>query len=207
MVDGNVTRAYLEALRGALGPAASAAGDFLDETRDHLCTAVEAGVAAGAIPAEAEREAVARFGSPGEIAHEWLAERRRSTFALATLSTSLAIAGVFVVHAGLRMVGAPSNPAASRLLFLAGICAITLAALHVSARFTTWMPAVVHVSVMALALFGASCVVGGAGLGFLMMRGSASMQALGFAEWGFSLAAMAGAVWGVGWTRLTWRVA
>ena len=74
---------------------------ILAETEDHLGEAVEQLQASGLPPAEAERQAIAKFGSPSEIARSYLTEpdrqeKRRFRFALTRWRT-LAAAGALVL--------------------------------------------------------------------------------------------------------------
>ena len=74
---------------------------ILAETEDHLGEAVEQLQASSLPPAEAERQAIAKFGSPSEIARSYLTEpdrqeKRRFRFALTRWRT-LAAAGALVL--------------------------------------------------------------------------------------------------------------
>lgn len=68
--------AYLTELRYSLSGLADAE-DVLGETADHLLSAFEALVAAGRAPANAEAQALARFGSASLVAHVFLEEAKR----------------------------------------------------------------------------------------------------------------------------------
>lgn len=93
---------YLAAVAGPLQGPRAARARFLTELRDHVDDAVADGVAAGCAVDEAERVALARLGTPAEIAAAWqsyAARRRRenrkraAVFALAAATASaLAVA-------------------------------------------------------------------------------------------------------------------
>jgi len=68
---------YLAALQMELRRQGVAGGRFMEETRGHLADAVEAAQARGLCRAEAEREAVERYGNARLVAGKFAARRNR----------------------------------------------------------------------------------------------------------------------------------
>jgi hypothetical protein len=100
MADDGVIAAYLRELRFSVAQLADA-DDIVAESEDHLLEAVERLVADGRSHAEAESEALARFGSAALISKVCLSEAKRGA-AVPTTKTRLAglaamLAPVFVL--------------------------------------------------------------------------------------------------------------
>ncbi|MEH1166586.1 permease prefix domain 1-containing protein [Micromonospora sp. CPCC 205539] len=111
---------HLRELAARLQGPARLKSDLLTEARHGLLDAVEAYREGGAPPTEAQRRAVAEFGSPAQLLPSWQAEM--AVGALRGLSLRmLAVAGVLVVAGDLTWRGAswsagPPPPAAYMLL-------------------------------------------------------------------------------------------
>ncbi|WP_410809907.1 permease prefix domain 1-containing protein [Micromonospora sp. 067-2] len=111
---------HLRDLAARLQGPARLKSDLLTEARHGLLDAVEAYREDGVPPAEAQRRAVAEFGSPAQLVPSWQAEL--AVGALRGLSLRmLAVAGVLVVAGDLTWRGAswsdgPHPPAVYRLL-------------------------------------------------------------------------------------------
>jgi len=113
--------AYLEELAASL-PRSRAARDLLDEIRDHLCEAAEAGEVAGVTREAAEREAVRDLGTVAELAPDFRtaalvcdARRQANRQLLGTLMLATYCVGVFHLLPaidGLFTVTAPPHPVA-----------------------------------------------------------------------------------------------
>jgi len=96
-MSGDRVDAYLSELNRELRMRWTPSARFLEETRGHLTDAIAAGERKGLSREEAEREALARFGSPGVVAARFAAERSRRLEWLMlapALLTGLAIAWV-----------------------------------------------------------------------------------------------------------------
>ncbi|MGC4852079.1 permease prefix domain 1-containing protein [Micromonospora sp. DT4] len=111
---------HLRELESRLQGPARLKSDLLTEARHDLLDAVDAYRESGLPPAEAQRRAVAEFGSPAQVLPSWQAEL--AVAALRGLSLRmLAVAGVLVAAGDLTWRGSswsvgPQPPAAYRLL-------------------------------------------------------------------------------------------
>jgi hypothetical protein len=92
---------YLARLGAELRKRGLAEVRIVEEARDHLIDAADQGTRRGLRPAEAEREAIARFGSPQSVAATFAAERYKR------FDQSLLAAGVL---AGLAIAYVDSRP-------------------------------------------------------------------------------------------------
>ena len=79
--------AYLKELRRALNERGHEDARIVEEARDHLVDAVEDGLRRGLDRADAEREAVERFGAPDVIVAQALPPRSRTDRLMAALDT------------------------------------------------------------------------------------------------------------------------
>lgn len=76
-MSGDRIERYLSELKRELRMRWTAPARFLEETRGHLADAVAAGEKQGLAREQAEKEALARFGSPRMVAARYAAERYR----------------------------------------------------------------------------------------------------------------------------------
>ena len=111
MAEPRLIAAYLTELRYSAGRLADI-DDVVAEAEDHLLASVEAGIASGKSPADAEAEALARFGSAPLVARVFIEEAKRG----GAVSTALTRrAGLAAMLAPLLMViGAFGNEAIER---------------------------------------------------------------------------------------------
>ncbi|MEU4679542.1 permease prefix domain 1-containing protein [Micromonospora sp. NPDC023737] len=126
---------HLRDLAGLLHGPARVKADLLTEARHGLLDAVEAYRAEGVPPAEAERRAVAEFGSPAQLLPAWQAEL--AVAALRGLSLRvLAVASVLVVAGDLTWRGSSwsdgPRPPSGYLLLSASVHWLWLAALVIA---------------------------------------------------------------------------
>lgn len=94
---------YLDRLLMELRGRAPQVRRILAEVEDHLRDAVEAGVAEGLSPVDAEARALARFGSPATVARRFARTPRR--LAPAPVLSQLVLALIFLAGVGLVAVG------------------------------------------------------------------------------------------------------
>ncbi len=71
---GGTMNAYIHTLRNELRKRGFTNPDLLPELEGHLLESVERGRREGLSPAEAERRALERFGSPAQVAHQFFME-------------------------------------------------------------------------------------------------------------------------------------
>ncbi len=132
-----IIEAYLEEVASHLMADMVTEADILREIEEHLVEAVEAGIAAGLPPEEAERQAVAQFGPAREIAEQFRQVHNESvsqavlSAALPVLLTMLLKSAVLPWLHSLR--GWPAGPAP--IFFLA---LITLALLLPALAMRRW---------------------------------------------------------------------
>lgn len=93
---------YLDDLAGRLGGSAQQSRRFLVEVEAHLHDERDAGIARGEDPADAESEALRRFGTPEEVARAsnrttWRASRRSVARAAISLALRLVAIGMIVI--------------------------------------------------------------------------------------------------------------
>jgi hypothetical protein len=123
---------YLDELLSRLRLPPRATRRLLAETEDHLLQAAEQAERAGASPVAAEREAVARFGTPAQVAAEASAARRPDArAALGVVAWSgLMLSGVGLVAVGLSgILAALFNVVAGRR-FVGGLPQSSASACH-----------------------------------------------------------------------------
>lgn len=102
-----VIRAYLDDLAKALAKRSGMCDRIIAEAEDHLLATAERLCAGGMPECEAERTAVALFGSPSEVAARWaigrdVFSRRKDQWRWATVTISAAL---LLVAAGVLLIG------------------------------------------------------------------------------------------------------
>lgn len=127
---------YLDALRGELRATARPRARILHEVADHLAEAAQWERERGAAPEEAERRAIARFGAPREVAHQFapvLAASRARAVGRAQVVALAAVLGAMLVRDPFVPAAARSDGTAPLMLSLASVgatwafvCAVAL---------------------------------------------------------------------------------
>jgi hypothetical protein len=122
-MDGGLVDEYLDQLLAELRVPPARLGRILAETEDHLRTAIEHEMAAGASPDLAARRAIARFGSPRVVAHRYALEEGRLPLSALVLPLMLSLgllAGVGLLAIGASGALAAGLGAAFGKTFIAG---------------------------------------------------------------------------------------
>lgn len=135
MADDRLIAAYLRELRFSVAKLADA-DEIVDEAEDHLLEAVEHLVADGRTPAEAEAEAVARFGSAALVAKVCISE---STKGAAVPTTKTRLAGTALLLAPIFLVvGEWGNEATDNTGGLHGTMVVVLGLAFPALIFGLW---------------------------------------------------------------------
>ncbi len=135
MADDRLIAAYLRELRFSVAKLADA-DDIVEEAEDHLLEAVERLVADGRTPAEAEAEAVARFGSAALVAKVCISE---STKGAAVPTTKTRLAGCALLLAPiLLVVGEWGNEATDNTGGMHGTAVVVLGLAFPALIFGLW---------------------------------------------------------------------
>lgn len=169
--------AYLASVAARLAKLGPVAARSLAEIRDHLVDSAQHLVASGATPADAEPEAIRRFGDPRDVAAELAAVLRHERDTVERIFKLISISNLFIAVWGLAAV-ALLNPTPNLLVATGLVTAVSVTgALACMKRDiepgTLVVSGVTLVAVGLAGIFWASIGdrVGGAVLGLALLMG------------------------------------